>query len=256
MPVTEHKQHVYSTGWNIWGRLCAFWGLILFVSTLAIAVVPICLTYLLPEPAGVKAFKAISKVWMTIFLYGIGCSLRIKGKEHYDPSKNYVVTSNHNSLMDVPLLTPFFPGPNKTIAKKSFAKIPFFGWIYTRGSVLVDRSSDASRKRSFDAMRNVLLKENLNMAIYPEGTRNKTGDPLKSFYDGAFKLAADCKKDIIPVVIFNTDKALPAGKTFFLYPCKLEMHLLPVVACDGKNSKQLKEEVFGRMWDYIKDRKA
>ncbi len=51
--------------------------------------------------------------------------------------------------------------------------------------------------------------------------------------------------------MINTGKALPAEKTFFLYPCKLEMHLLPVVACNGKNSKLLKEEVFKEMWDYI-----
>jgi 1-acyl-sn-glycerol-3-phosphate acyltransferase len=253
----ENKQngqpYRYNAGWNILGRVCAFWGLILFVTTLVIVVIPICLTYLIPEPAGVKTFKAISKAWMTIFLYGIGCSIKLVGKNHYDPSKNYVVTSNHNSLMDVPLLTPFFPGPNKTIAKKSFAKIPLFGWVYSRGSVLVDRSSDASRKKSFDDMKNVLLKENLNMAIYPEGTRNRTGDPLKSFYDGAFKLAADCKKDILPVVMFNTAKALPAEKTFFLYPCKLEMHLLPPVEAVNKTSKQLKEEVYQEMWEYIED---
>jgi 1-acyl-sn-glycerol-3-phosphate acyltransferase len=77
--------------------------------------------------------------------------------------------------MDVPLLTPFFPGPNKTIAKKSFSKIPLFGWVYTRGSVLVDRSSDRSRKKSYDDMKKVLLQDNLNMALYPEGTRNRTG---------------------------------------------------------------------------------
>jgi O-antigen ligase len=32
------------------------------------------------------------------------------------------------------------------------------------------------------------------MLIYPEGTRNKTTAPLKSFYDGAFKLSVDTQK--------------------------------------------------------------
>ncbi len=248
---TGKAQQEYGPGWNIWGRLFAFWALILFVSTLLIAVIPICLSFLIPEPAGIKTFKAISKTWMTVFLYGIGCSIKVVGKRHYDPRKNYVVASNHTSLMDVPLLTPFFPGPNKTIAKKSFAKVPVFGWVYARGSVLVDRSSDGSRKRSFEAMKRVLQKENLTMAIYPEGTRNRTGDPLKSFYDGAFKLAADCRKDVLPVVMFNTARALPPGKVFFLYPCQLEMHLLPVVSGQNKSSKQLKDEVYREMWEYI-----
>jgi 1-acyl-sn-glycerol-3-phosphate acyltransferase len=97
----------------------------------------------------------------------------------------------------------------------------------------------------------VLLHENLNMVLYPEGTRNRTGQPLKSFYDGAFKLAADCKKDIIPVVIFNTAKALPPSRPFFLLPTRLEMHLLPPISCEGKTAAQLKESVFNTMWEYI-----
>jgi 1-acyl-sn-glycerol-3-phosphate acyltransferase len=237
----------------VFGHLWAFWGLIVFVCTLIIVYIPIILTFLIPEPAGVKTFKTISKAWMTVFLYGIGCPIKVVGKKYYDPSKNYVVASNHNSLMDVPLLTPFFPGPNKTIAKKSFSRIPLFGWVYTRGSVLVDRSNDKSRKRSYDEMKAVLLEQNLNMALYPEGTRNRTGRPLKSFYDGAFKLAADCQRDIIPVVMFNTAKALPAGRPFYLQPHRLEMHLLPPVTCINKTSKQLKEEVFTVMWEYIEE---
>ncbi|CAN5805975.1 lysophospholipid acyltransferase family protein [soil metagenome] len=235
----------------ILGRFLAFWALIIFVATLFIIVIPILLTFLIPEPGGVKTFKAISKAWMTVFLYGIGCSIKVVGKKNYDPSKNYVVTSNHSSLMDVPLLTPFFPGPNKTIAKKSFSKVPLFGWVYSRGSVLVDRTSDRSRKKSYDDMKHVLLKENLNMVLYPEGTRNRTGLPLKSFYDGAFKLAADSQKDIIPVVMYNTAKALPPSLSFFVWPCPLEMHLLPPVSVSGKTGAELKEIVFIQMWEYI-----
>ncbi|MCU0394616.1 MAG: 1-acyl-sn-glycerol-3-phosphate acyltransferase [Chitinophagaceae bacterium] len=236
---------------KILGRLWAIWGLVLFATTLLIFVWPITFTFLIKEPYGVRTFKALSKWWMTFFLYGIGCPMRVTGREHYDASKRYVVTANHQSLMDVPLLTPFFPGPNKTIAKRSMARIPLFGWIYARGSVLVDRGSDASRKRSYDAMKRVLLKEQLNMAVYPEGTRNRTGQPLKAFYDGAFRLAMDCRKDIIPVVILHTEKALPPAVPFFLWPTALEMHLLPAISSDGKTLGQLKEEVRSAMWDYI-----
>ncbi len=250
-----NKEKTFSTATLIFGRIMAFWALILFVSTLLIVVIPITFTFLIPEPAGVKTFKTISRWWMGFFLYGIGCPIKVAGKKYYDPAKNYVVASNHNSLMDVPILTPFFPGPNKTIAKKSFSKIPLFGWVYTRGSVLVDRSSNASRSKSYEDMKRVLLKENLNMALYPEGTRNRTGQPLKSFYDGAFRLAADCKKDIIPVVMLYTGDALPASKTFLLLPRRLEMHLLPPVSCEEKTAAQLKEEVFKKMWDYIESKK-
>jgi 1-acyl-sn-glycerol-3-phosphate acyltransferase len=236
---------------NIFGRIWAFWGLIVFAVTVCIVVIPICLTFLIPEPMGTEVFRLISHAWMRVFLTLIGCPLRLKGKRNFEKGKTYVVVSNHNSLMDVPLTTPFIPGANRTIAKKSMAKIPLFGWIYTRGSVLVDRNSDESRRRSYEKMKGTLV-QGLHMVIYPEGTRNRSNDPLKSFYDGAFKLAVDTKKEIIPTLIFNTRKVLPPNKTFYLEPHRLEMHFLPPIASAGKTAKELKEEVYKVMWDYFK----
>lgn len=178
---------------NILGAVWALWGIITFTATLLIIIIPVCITFLIKEPAGTEAFRQISKLWMRVFLALIGSPLKIVGKENFEKGKTYVVVSNHNSLMDVPVSTPFVPGANKTIAKKSFAKVPIFGWVYIRGSVLVDRNSDESRRRSYDEMKKTLA-QGLHMVIYPEGTRNKTNDPLKSFHDGAFKLAVDCKK--------------------------------------------------------------
>jgi 1-acyl-sn-glycerol-3-phosphate acyltransferase len=87
--------------------------------------------------------------------------------------------------------------------------------------------------------------------VYPEGTRNRTGQPLKSFYDGAFRLACSTGKDIIPVVILHTAKALPPSVSFFLWPTALEMHLLKPVSSAGKSQEELKEEVRQQMWDFI-----
>src|SRR6185436_5631575 len=100
--------------------------------------------------------------------------------------ENYIVVCNHNSFMDVPLTTPFIPGPNKTIAKIEMAKIPLFGLIYQRGSVLVDRKNEESRKNSYIKMKDV-LQMGMHMCIYPEGTRNKTTAPLQPFHNGAFR---------------------------------------------------------------------
>ncbi|HSK12837.1 MAG TPA: lysophospholipid acyltransferase family protein [Phnomibacter sp.] len=152
---------------EIFGRVWALWGIVIFVPSLIIFVIPIAVSFYLPEPHGIRLFRAVTRSWMTIFLYAIGSPLRIYGKRYHRPDTNYVVVCNHSSMMDIPAMTPFFPGPNKTIAKKSMAKIPLFGIIYTRGSVLVDRSSDQSRRKSFEDMKKVLLDEGIDMVIYP-----------------------------------------------------------------------------------------
>jgi 1-acyl-sn-glycerol-3-phosphate acyltransferase len=233
----------------VFGRIWALWALLLFVATMLIFIWFYLPCFLLSDPAKARWHRHVSRAWMWIFLGLSGCPLRIKGKDYFEEGENYIVVCNHNSLMDIPVSTPFMPRANKTIAKKSMSKIPVFGWIYSFGSVLVDRKSDASRRKSIDDMKRV-LSIGLDMVIYPEGTRNRSGDPLKSFYDGAFRLSTDTGKPIMPVILLHTKKVLPANHFFYLFPHRLEMHFLPPVSSQGIRADELKEKVFKMMWDY------
>lgn len=234
---------------NILGRIFAFWAAIVFVSTMLVAFILILLASLFKEPASTRIFHQITRVWMRIFLTLSGIRFSVKGKKNFKKGETYIVACNHNSFMDVPLTTPFIPGANKTIAKKEMAKIPIFGIIYKTGSVLVDRKSEESRKASFDAMRKV-LNIGMHMVVFPEGTRNKTAEPLQPFYNGAFKLSKDSGKAIMPTVIFNTAKVLPVQKTFFFWPVKIEMHFLDPIEPGNYTMEELKEKTFAVMKEY------
>ena len=248
-PLSPSKTSFKTVCGNILGGIWAFWGLISFTSTFLIIFLPSMVSYLIPGPKGQNFFIAVSKVWMWTWLRMIGCPVKIKGRENFIKGSTYVVVYNHNALLDVPLSAPFIPGGNKTIAKASFAKVPLFGWFYKRGSILVDRDSNRSRLKSFEDMKEV-LRQHMHICIYPEGTRNRTDEPLKRFFDGAFKLAIDTKKDVIPCLIFGTKAAMPVNKTFYLKPTKLEMHFLPAVSFEGMRAPAFKEKVFLIMRDY------
>lgn len=243
---------------NILARIFAFWALLLFAITLlVIMIIPTIVLGLVKEPKRTVYFINFSRVWMGIYLPLVAVWLKIYGKEHFKKNQNYVVVCNHNSFMDVPVTSPGIPGGNKTIAKIELAKIPVFGLIYRRGSVLVDRKSEESRLKSYAYMKKV-LDWGLHMCIYPEGTRNKTDLPLKEFKDGAFRLAIDCGKPIIPAVLFNTRKILPPKKTFYFWPGKVEMHFLPAVETahlKSEDAKALKEKVFILMWNFIEEKR-
>ena len=234
---------------DIFARIWALWAIIIFIITFLIIFIPSMITYLLPDPKGQGLFIKISRLWMYVWLRLVGCPLTVKGKNHFEKNTAYIVTCNHNSFLDIPISCPFIPGANKTIAKASFTKVPLFGWFYRKGSVIVDRKSDMSRRQSFDAMKKVLAG-GMHMSVYPEGTRNRTSEPIKKFHDGAFKLAAATNTSIIPAVIFNTKKALPVNKSFYFIPHKLEMHFLEPVAVAGQTAEQLKEKVFELMKNY------
>src|SRR6476620_2380578 len=222
---------------NILGRIFALWAAIVFISTMLIIFIPMWVIGLWKEPKRSYMMHTIYRTWMHVFFFLSGLRLRVKGKENFSPGENYIVVFNHNSMIDVPVSVPFMPGANKTIAKVELAKTPVFGLLYKRGSVLVDRKREDSRKMSYIKMKEV-LDMGLHMCIYPEGTRNKTSQPLQRFHDGAFKLAVETGKAVIPAVIFNTTKVLPTNKTFFFWPQRVEMHFLPSIESAGRSTQE------------------
>ena len=237
---------------NIFARIWCLWGLVTFVGTFLLIFLPSMLSYLMGEVTGQRYFIFVSRCWMRVWLFLIACPVRVTGTENFIPGHNYIVVFNHNALLDVPLSSPFVPGANKTIAKASFAKVPVFGLFYKKGSVLVDRRDEKSRSKSLDAMKMVLAL-GMHMCIYPEGTRNRTSEPLKKFYDGAFILAINTQKEIIPCVITGTKKAMPINKTFYLLPTKLNMHFLPAVSSQHINATTLNQKVFSMMTAYYNE---
>lgn len=236
---------------EIFGRIWALWAATVFIVTMLLFLIPfILLIYFRKDPKKTYLFVRWSKYWIRVFMFLTASPWIIKGLKNFAPGENYIVLCNHNSFMDVPVTTPAIPGGNKTIAKIELSRIPLFGMIYKTGSILVDRKSDVSRKESFAKMKDV-LQMGLHMCLYPEGTRNKTSEPLRPFHSGAFRLAVDTGKSIIPSLIFNTRKVLPTDKTFYAIPHRVEIHFLePVELLPEETAEALRDRIFEIMKDY------
>ena len=241
---------------EILGRIFALWALLWFVISMLLVFIPILFTGFWSDPKRTKYLCNIFRVWMAIFYFITGLRLKIKGKENFKKGQAYIVVCNHNTLMDPPISTPSIPGASKTIAKIEMANIPLFGTIYKKGAVLVDRKNEESRKASYGKMKEV-LELGINMCIYPEGTRNKTTEPLQRFHNGAFSLAIETGHSILPAILLNTKKVLPNNKKFYFWPGKIEMHFLPPITPSSQNVEQLKEKVFDLMKDhYVQHNKS
>ena len=234
---------------DILGRVFALWAILVFSISLLVILIPIWIISRQKEPRRtINAFKVFHP-WISFFFIMTGVKRRLVGLERFGNGANYIVICNHNCFMDVPLSSCGIPVPNRTIAKAEMAKIPLFKVIYRAGSVLVDRKSESSRKKSYVQMRKV-LQMGLTMCIYPEGTRNKGREPMQKFQDGAFRLAVESGKDILPAVLFNTIKVMPRNKSFYFWPHPVEMHFLEPVTVAGKTPEEVKQESFEIMRDY------
>jgi 1-acyl-sn-glycerol-3-phosphate acyltransferase len=238
---------------DILARMYFVYGMLLF----AITMLPVALLFWIVRHTcnERKASILIQKgfqAWMGLYMPLIFCPVRHKGREYFKTGKNYVVTLNHNTLADVPVSSPGIPGPNRTLAKVEMSKIPIFGYIYKSGSILVSRQDAKSRKDSIPQMIEA-LKQGLHLCLFPEGTRNKTDQPLARFYDGAFKVAIAAQKPIIPGLIFGTKNILHPSKKMWAWPHKIEMHFLPEITTEGMQSSDadlLKQQVFDTMQAY------
>jgi 1-acyl-sn-glycerol-3-phosphate acyltransferase len=157
--------------------------------------------------------------------------------------------ANHISYLDTVILFPALPGYFRALGKKEFSKVPLLGFLYRQIAIMVDRSSTESRAKSMKLMWRVLKRES-DILIFPEGTFNETGAPLKSFYDGAFRLAITSQTPILPVVFPDTVKRWHYSGWWKLWPGRNRAIYLPAIAVTNLTMADLptlKQQVYEAM---------
>lgn len=123
-------------------------------------------------------------------------------RERFDRKKKYVVASNHFSNADSLIYNARFRKKFRYISKKELFKNKFTAWIMRHiGAIPVDRENISPS--SFKEILSV-LKNNEQLFIYPEGTRNKTGsDELQGAKEGMVVFASKGDAEILPMLIYK-----------------------------------------------------
>lgn len=196
----------------------------------------------------IVGYKVFAKVWFVL----IGMRMKLKGKENRDESGACLIVSNHGSSIDMMTAPHVCPTKLSPLAKEEVKKIPMLGYMFKAVSVFVNRKDADSRKRSIEEMKRK-LNNGTYIFMFPEGTRNRTNLPLKEFYDGAFKIAIEVQKPIMPLVFLNIRKLAPLN-SFFMQPGTITGVFLKPITTEGLTEKDvpmLKEKVYRIMYDYI-----
>ena len=132
---------------------------------------------------------------------------RISGAFPENPRRPYVVVSNHESFVDI-LLISHLPWEMKWLSKVEMLRIPVVGWdMRLAGDVPVERGTARSAVKALKRCREILAQR-VSVIIFPEGTRSTTAD-LLPFKDGAFRLALEAGVPILPLAVSGTATALP-----------------------------------------------
>jgi 1-acyl-sn-glycerol-3-phosphate acyltransferase len=172
--------------------------------------------------------------------------------------QSYIFVVNHISYLDAALIPKVFRHPLRPLGKVEMAKIPLFGTIYKNAIVTVDRSNPANRVKSVQVLKSILRK-GISVLVFPEGTFNETGKPLKDFYDGAFRIAIETGTPIMPVLFLDTHSRMNHHSAFSLNPGKSRAIFLPEMPSNGYTLKDIaayKSAVYAAMDAELRKQKA
>jgi 1-acyl-sn-glycerol-3-phosphate acyltransferase len=195
-------------------------------------------------------------LWLWSWIFSILTFIRYEfyGREHFKKGKSYIYISNHTSFLDIPGLAMLIPGQFRPLAKKELLKIPVFGWIAQAATVIVDRSSQQSRKKSIDRLKK-LLNDGLSILIFVEGTQNRSKETLQPFHDGAFRIAIDAQEDLLPMVVVGAGRLMPPS-TINVRPGKIKIFVGEEISTAGLKQAdipQLKQQAVTVMKEMIEN---
>ena len=192
-----------------------------------------------------KACRLWADVWFT-FIF-------IRHKNIYEAPLNkhqsYIFVANHISYLDSAIMVKAFRQPLRALGKVEMAKVPVFGFIYRKTIVTVDRNSPERRAKSVAILKSI-LRRGISVLVFSEGTFNTTHQPLKQFYDGAFRIAIETGTVIKPVLFLDANSRMPYESLFSLNPGINRCVFLADVSTEGLSINDialLREKVYSLM---------
>lgn len=222
----------------------------LFVALLLVISPGILIALLLQQPAGGNLTIRLCMLWSDVWLFLIGIRHINIEKEPIEKSQHFVFVANHISYLDIPLIFQAIRhNMIRVLGKVEMSRIPVFGSLYKLAVIMVDRSNAEKRAKSVVVLKKMLAK-NISIFIFPEGTFNETGFPLKSFYDGAFRVAIETQTAIKPIVFLDANSLMHYSSVWKLRPGFSRAVILPAVSVAGltlADLETLKKQVFDLM---------
>lgn len=174
----------------------------------------------------------------------------VEGIENLPMEESYLLTPNHQSMIDPFLFFHVFNDPISFASKVSVKKMP----IVRDFIKLVDGSylERDNLRQEIKVMKNIqkqMVETNVKYIIFPEGTRTKDPDKkMNAFKPGALKFTMNSGKKIVPVALHGTSDVLNTKVKRKKYPVYVSF-LEPITKEDYESlsSVQVSELVQSRI---------
>ena len=217
-----------------------------FIYLAGIFFASLCLSKKQPEhtsPAGMFMIY-LTMDWLLTFFR---VKIKMSGEEII-PDEPMVLVSNHLSDFDPMAVLAVLRRRIIYISKESNFKIPIVGrFIRRTGFLAIDRENPMRAMRTLKRASEYMRDDRVDVGIYPEGTRSKTGELLE-FKSGAFFLAKKAKS---PIVIMATKGTENISKNVIRRRTNVELDFLEVMDAETVQKLSMDEIAV-----YVRDRIA
>lgn len=195
-------------------------------------------------------FNSIPALMLSLFGFLSGARVEYIDFNKIPENTPSLFVLNHQSIFDIILTYNKWQNYASYIAKIELTRYPLFAkWLEIAGCLFIDRKDlKQGMKIIIEAINRI--KAGKSIAVFPEGTINKTGHPeiLQEFKSGSLKIADKAKCPLIPVVIANSSSIFEAQKPFIKGRCKVLIKCL-----DPIDIKSLSEENQKNLSAYVRN---
>lgn len=146
----------------------------------------------------------------------LGIRVKVENNQDLPENTTLIFVANHQSTFDIPPIIWYFRKHYpKFVSKKELGKgIPSISFnLRHGGAALIDRKDSRQALTELGSFSKKINKNKWSAAIFPEGTRSRTGKP-KSFSVNGLKMITKYNPEayIVPLTINNSWKVFKYGK--------------------------------------------
>lgn len=197
-----------------------------------------CIPLMLLRPKDSK--NALIPAWsLKTVGRALGVKCTVEGKENIVQDSASVVLINHQSIVDMLVLSEIWPIFDRcsVIAKKEIFYMWPFGlatWLW--GTIFIDRLNGEKAKETINKTAKTINDRKAKLCMFPEGTRHG-GDDLLPFKKGAFHVAISSQCPLQPIVVsqyyfLNSKKCIFDGGN-------VNIKILPAIPTKGLKKENI-----------------
>ena len=208
-----------------------------------------------------KFYRWIFVESVRIALFYLNVHVHVEGKEKLPkPGTRFLVVANHLSNYD-PMSVMYALRQHMLVfvSKPENFNIPLTGAImHKTGFMAIDRDSVKNAIVTINKAADYIKNDLSSVFIFPEGTRNRTEQPLLEFKNGAFKIATKAECPVVIIAISGTEfvkkriprrsdvyikivDVVPADKVAELKTAGLSEHAYKLIYDNITHGKETKE---------------